>query len=144
MSATPYDQQIEDLLKLYRTQREEAAETRRRINETTATATAPRQAVKVTVSAQGEVTAVEFPTAAYRRMAAKEFADVLLTTIQQARAQAFEEAGAVVSAQLPPGVAVADLLQGRLDPDAILPVDPEMPDHVRDYLDHGFRAGSHG
>jgi DNA-binding protein YbaB len=144
MSATPYDQQIEDLLKLYRAQREEAAETRRRINETAATATAPRQTVKVTVSAQGEVTAVEFPTGAYRRMAPKELAEVLITTIQQARAQALEEAGAVVSAQMPPGVAVADLLQGRIDPAAVLLDDPEMPDHVRDYVDHGFQGGSHG
>ncbi|AVZ71606.1 hypothetical protein SLUN_04780 [Streptomyces lunaelactis] len=143
MSTTPYDQQIDDLLELYRTQREEAVETRRRISGTTATATAPRQTVKVTVSAQGEVTAVEFPTGAYRRMAPKELADALLTTIRQARAQALEEAGAVVSAQLPPGVAMADLLQGKLDPTAVLPDDPAMPDHVRDYVDHGFRGSSH-
>lgn len=140
---SPYDQQIEDLLEQYRRQREEAAETRRRINATTATATAPRQTVKVTVGAQGEVTAIEFPTGAYRRMAPKELADVLLTTLQQARSEALEGAAGVLAGELPPGVTVADLLQGRVDPGALLPEDPAMPDSVRDYVDHGFQGETH-
>ncbi|MET7385889.1 YbaB/EbfC family nucleoid-associated protein [Streptomyces sp. NPDC005529] len=140
---SPYDQQIEDLLEQYRRQREEAAETRRRINATTSTATAPRQTVKVTVGAQGEVTAIEFPTGAYRRMAPKELADVLLTTLQQARSEALEGAAGVLAGELPPGVTVADLLQGRVDPGALLPEDPAMPDSVRDYVDHGFQGETH-
>ncbi|MET7941244.1 YbaB/EbfC family nucleoid-associated protein [Streptomyces sp. NPDC005302] len=140
---SPYDQQIEDLLEQYRRQREEAAETRRRINATTSTATAPRQTVKVTVGAQGEVTAIEFPTGAYRRMAPKELADVLLATLQQARSEALEGAAGVLAGELPPGVTVADLLQGRVDPGALLPEDPAMPDSVRDYVDHGFQGETH-
>ncbi|MBK6014468.1 MULTISPECIES: YbaB/EbfC family nucleoid-associated protein [Streptomyces] len=138
----PYDQQIEDLLDQYRRQRDEAAETRRRINETTSTVTAPRQTVKITVGAQGEVTAIEFPTGAYRRMAPKELADVLLTTLRQARAEALEGVAGVLADRLPPGVTVPDLLQGRVDPAAVLPEDPAMPDSVRDYVDHGFKGGS--
>ncbi|MER7645354.1 YbaB/EbfC family nucleoid-associated protein [Streptomyces sp. NPDC126522] len=137
----PYDQQIEDLLDQYRRQRDEAAETRRRINETTSTVTAPRQTVKITVGAQGEVTAIEFPTGAYRRMAPKELADVLLTTLRQARAEALERVAGVLADRLPPGVTVPDLLQGRVDPAAVLPADPAMPDSVRDYVDHGFKGG---
>ncbi|MGW5651286.1 YbaB/EbfC family nucleoid-associated protein [Streptomyces humi] len=140
---SPYDQQIEDLLEQYRRQRDEAAETRRRINETTATVTAPRQTVKITVGAQGEVTAIEFPTGAYRRMAPKELADVLLTTLRQARAEALEGVAGVLAEQLPPGVTVPDLLQGRVDPAAVLPEDPAMPDSVRDYVDHGFQGATH-
>ncbi|MFG3165556.1 YbaB/EbfC family nucleoid-associated protein [Streptomyces sp. NPDC048200] len=140
---SPYDQQIEDLLGEYRRQREQAAETRRRINATTSTATAPRQTVKVTVGAQGEVTAIEFPTGAYRRMAPKELADVLLATIQQARSEALDGVAGVLAGELPPGVTVADLLQGRVDPTALLPEDPAMPDSVRDYVDHGFQGESH-
>ncbi|MEU5309375.1 YbaB/EbfC family nucleoid-associated protein [Streptomyces sp. NPDC021562] len=140
---SPYDRQIEDLLEQYRRQRDEAAETRRRINETTATVTAPRQTVKITVGAQGDVTAIEFPTGAYRRMAPKELADVLLTTLRQARAEALEGVTGVLSGQLPPGVTVPDLLQGRVDPAAVLPEDPAMPDSVRDYVDHGFRGETH-
>nr|WP_239154564.1 YbaB/EbfC family nucleoid-associated protein [Streptomyces sp. SID14446] len=127
----------------YRRQREQAAETRRRINATTSTATAPRQTVKVTVGAQGEVTAIEFPTGAYRRMAPKELADVLLATIQQARSEALDGVAGVLAGELPSGVTVADLLQGRVDPTALLPEDPAMPDSVRDYVDHGFQGESH-
>ncbi|MFD7677885.1 MULTISPECIES: YbaB/EbfC family nucleoid-associated protein [unclassified Streptomyces] len=140
---SPYDQQIEDLLEQYRRQREQAAETRRRINATTSTATAPRQTVKVTVGAQGEVTAIEFPTGAYRRMAPKELADVLLATIQQARSEALDGVAGVLAGELPPGVTVADLLQGRVDPTVLLPEDPAMPDSVRDYVDHGFQGETH-
>ncbi|ALV31358.1 YbaB/EbfC family nucleoid-associated protein [Streptomyces sp. CdTB01] len=139
----PYDQQIEDLLAQYRRQRDEAAETRRRINETTATVTAPRQTVKVTVGAQGEVTALEFPTGAYRRMAPRELAEVLLTTLQQARAEALRSVAGVLADGLPPGVTVPDLLQGRVDPAAVLPEDPAMPDPVRDYVDHGLQGENH-
>ncbi|MEC3997659.1 YbaB/EbfC family nucleoid-associated protein [Actinacidiphila sp. DG2A-62] len=140
--STPYDQDIEELLALYRRQREEAAETRRRINEVTGTATAPRQAVKVTVGAQGDVTAIEFPTGAYRRMAPKELADALLATIREARAEALEKVAELTSLALPPGVKVADLLRGEVDPAAILPDDPAMPDTVRDYIDNGLPEGA--
>ncbi|MFD9596453.1 YbaB/EbfC family nucleoid-associated protein [Kitasatospora sp. NPDC059973] len=135
---SPYDQEIEDLLAQYARQREGAAETRRRIAATTATATDPRQAVKATVGAQGELTALEFPTGAYRRMAPKELADLLLATVGQARAQALEAVSAVVTAELPPGVVLGDLLQGRVDPAALLPEEPAMPEAVRAYVDHGL------
>ncbi|BBB02281.1 hypothetical protein RVR_10143 [Actinacidiphila reveromycinica] len=142
--STPYDQDIEGLLELYRKQREEAAETRRRINEVTGTATAPRQTVKVTVGAQGDVTAIEFPTGAYHRMAPKELADALLATIREARAEAMEKVAELTSLALPPGVTVTDLLRGEVDPKAILPDDPAMPDEVRDYIDNGRPEGAAG
>ncbi|KUO15553.1 YbaB/EbfC family nucleoid-associated protein [Streptomyces dysideae] len=137
---TPFDQEIEELLGQYRKQRDEIADMRRQLDETTATVTAPKQAVKVTVGAQGEVTAIEFPTAAFRRMPPKELADTLLTTIQQARAKALEKTSELMSARLPAGVSMADLLQGKANPRDLLPEDPTMPDSVRDYVDHG-RSG---
>lgn len=142
--STPYDQGIEDLLALYRRQREQAAETRRRINEVSGTATAPRQSVKVTVSANGEVTAVEFPTGAYRRMAPKELSEAVLTALAQAREKALEQVAELTSLGLPPGVGVGDLLRGEADPTALLPADPTMPDSVRDYIDNGRPDGLRG
>lgn len=142
MSTTPYDQGIEDLMALYHRQREEAVETRRRINEVTATATAPRQTVEVTVTAQGEVTAIDFPTGAFRRMAPKELSELLLATIRQARAEALQQVAELTSLGLPPGVSVADLLQGKADPTVLLSEDPTMPDSVRDYLASGGPASS--
>ncbi|MFD8542561.1 YbaB/EbfC family nucleoid-associated protein [Streptomyces sp. NPDC059649] len=134
---TPYDQEIDDLLALYRTQRAEAVETRRRINAVTGTATAPRKVVKVTVNAQGDVTQIEFPTGAYHRLPPKELSDVLLATIRQARASALEAAGELTSLGLPPGTSVADLLQGKADPSALLADEPDAPDSVRDYIENG-------
>jgi DNA-binding protein YbaB len=138
---TPYDQGIEDMLALYQKQRAEATETRRRINETTGTATAPRQSVKVTVSAQGEVTAIEFPTGAYRRMAPKELAETLMATLTEARADAMTRVAELTDLRLPPGVRVGDLLEGRADPSTILSEDPTMPDSVRDYIVNGRPSG---
>lgn len=142
--SSPYDQEIENLLEQYRKQREEAVETRRQINELTSTATAQRRTVKVTVSAQGEVTGIEFPTGAYRRLAPKELADILITTIQQARADALERVGDLMSEKLPPGVTMAGLLRGEVDPKQLLPEDPAMPDAVRDYVDNGRPEGGLG
>jgi DNA-binding protein YbaB len=136
-----YDQQVEGLLAEYEKQRQQAIDTRQRINELTGTATAPRQTVKVTVSAQGEIQTIEFPTGAYRRMAPKELADALTDTINAARAKALEQVAELMSAQLPEGVNFADLLQGRVDPTVLLPDTPEMPDGVRDFLEHGRMDG---
>jgi DNA-binding protein YbaB len=139
--STPYDREIEDMLALYQKQRAEAAETRRRINETTGTAVAPRQAVKVTVNAQGDVTAIEFPTGVYRRMAPKELAEALMTTLAEARADALAKVAELHDLRLPPGVRVADLLQGKADPAAMLAEEPAMPDPVRDYIANGRPTG---
>ena len=135
--SSPYDQEIEDLLALYRKQRQEATEARRRINEVTGTATAPRQPGKATENAQGEVTAIEFPTGAYHRMAPKELSEALLTTIRQARANALEAVAEVSSQGLPAGVRITDLLEGRVDATELLAEEPGMPPEVRDYIAEG-------
>jgi DNA-binding protein YbaB len=139
-----YDQQIEDLLAQYNRQRESAAGIRRRINATTATVTGPRQAVKVTVGAQGEVTAIEFPTGAYRRMPPKELADVLLATIEQARSEVLQSTASILADELPAGWDVLGLLQGKADPATVLPEEPVMPQNAHDAIDRGFRGNSHG
>ncbi|SEL30945.1 YbaB/EbfC family nucleoid-associated protein [Streptacidiphilus jiangxiensis] len=138
---TPYDQGIEDMLALYQKQRAESADTRRRINEVTGTGSAPRQAVKVTVTAHGELTAVEFPTGAYHRMAPKELADALMAAFAEARADALTKVAELTDLRLPPGVRVADLMEGKVDPGALLPESPGMPDSVSDYLANGRPAG---
>lgn len=138
---TPYDQGIEDMLTLYQRQRAEASETRRRINEVTGTGSAPRQAVKVTVTAQGELTAVEFPTGAYHRMAPKELAEALMSAFAEARADAMTKVAELIDLRLPPGVRIGDLVEGRVDPGTLLPETPGMPDSVSDYLANGRPAG---
>jgi DNA-binding protein YbaB len=138
--STPYDQQIEDLLSEYREAREKAADTRLRINQIEATVTAPRRAVKVTVGAQGQVTAVDFPTNAYRTMAPKELSKLIVTTLEKARAQALDKVMETALGPMPGGLSPAALVTGDFDPRALLPEEIQLPDAVRAYIEQGLGA----
>ncbi|HET6500280.1 MAG TPA: YbaB/EbfC family nucleoid-associated protein [Amycolatopsis sp.] len=135
--ASVYDKRIDELMESYRKHRAEAVQLRQQINEITATVTASRQALKVTVTAQGEVTAIEFPTGAYHQMPPKELSDLLIKTIGEARQKAVEEMSELMSPRLPNGVTFAGLLRGEVTADAVLPEEPPMPEAVREYVEHG-------
>ncbi|MEU7041788.1 YbaB/EbfC family nucleoid-associated protein [Streptomyces varsoviensis] len=136
--STPYDQQIEDLLAEYRDAREQAVDTRRQINEIQATATAPRQVVKATVGAQGQVLALDFPTGAYRNMAPKDLSRVIRATLDQARAKALSQVMEVAVERLPEGMTPVDMVRGNFDPRDVMPKDIQLPDAVKEYVEHGF------
>ncbi|KUN92551.1 YbaB/EbfC family nucleoid-associated protein [Streptomyces caeruleatus] len=137
MTSSPYDQHIEELLGEYRRQRAQVGEVQRTMREVKASATAPRQALKVTVNSQGEVTEIEFPTGAYKRMAPVELSQMLLTTIQKARTDAMAEVAEVLSGHLPAGMSATDLLQGKADLGGLLPEAPAMAEEVQEYLANG-------
>lgn len=127
-------ERVGSLLTEFRRMRERTLENFQRVNEIEGTATAPRQAVKVSVSARGAVTAIEFPTGAYRRMAPKELADTLCAVIAEARGQAIEEMTALLAGQLPEGTPVKDLVNGDVAAataalDAVRPP-AELLDHL--------------
>lgn len=132
-----FDRQIEELNEQYRAAVAKAAELRRKIGEISATATAPREVVKVTVGAQGEVRAVEFPTSAYKRMAPAELAATLMSTIGEAREKALAAYSDLMQPEMPSGLNVVDLLQGKADWSALRPAGQAMPDAVREYVEHG-------
>jgi DNA-binding protein YbaB len=146
--SSPYDEQVEKLLAQYRDARERAADTRRRINEVEATATAPRKVVKVTVSAQGQVTALDFPTAAYRTMAPKDLSKTILATLEEARTRLLSKVSEVTLGGMLGGVPIADLLCGQADVRSVVPEELELPEAVRAYVDHGLgvleRGDRHG
>ncbi|AEW92804.1 MULTISPECIES: YbaB/EbfC family nucleoid-associated protein [Streptomycetaceae] len=146
--SSPYDEQIEELLAQYRDAREQASETRRRINEIEVTVTAPRQVVKVTVGAQGQVKALDFPTGAYRNLPPKDLSRVILAALEQARTQALGKVSEVALGGMLGGVSPADLLQGRVDPKSLFPEELELPEAVRAYVNHGLGVreggGNHG
>jgi DNA-binding protein YbaB len=58
--------------------------------ETSATAASPHRSVLVTVNAQGEITALAFPTDAYRAMSAAELAEEILSAARDAKSKARE------------------------------------------------------
>ena len=136
-----FNEEINQLLAEYRAQLAQAGELQRRIREISGTATAPRQTVKVTVGAQGELTALEFPTGAYKRMAPNELSEAILGAAREAQAKAMESVRGLVAPRLPGGVDFLDLIKGEADLSAALPADPPLPDAVREYIDGGRIVG---
>jgi hypothetical protein len=65
--------------------------------------TAPRNAMRVTVGARGEIVELSFPTEAYRSMAPAELAALVKDTVTRARSEAADEATAALASFLPPG-----------------------------------------
>jgi len=119
-------QQIEELFAAYHETRAEALRTRERIAGISVSAAAPRQTVRVTVDGLGAITALEFPTHAYRKMAPAELSEAILRAVADARAQVLNELAALspASGLLSGVVNPADLLAGRADVARLLPEDP--------------------
>jgi DNA-binding protein YbaB len=132
-----YEQQVEELTAAYEAQRAKTMELRRKITETTGSATAPRKSIKVTVSARGDVTAIEFPTEAYKRMPPKELSEVLLATIGKAKSAALKSVKDTMAAELPKGLNYIEMLKGNADAAITAPTEADMPDFVRQQLAGG-------
>ncbi|HKT00217.1 MAG TPA: YbaB/EbfC family nucleoid-associated protein [Rugosimonospora sp.] len=124
----------EDRLAEYREHVARLGETQRRLSEIACTATAPRQAVSVTVGHGGVVTAISFPTGMYKRMAPVELATALMNTINEARDMALDEAGEILAPSLPPGLSARAMLTGQVDLRSMLPDTPHMSDQTREVL----------
>lgn len=133
-----YDAQMESLLADYRTALAEAGEVHRRITEIVGAACSPRQTVRVTVTAQGELLSVEFPTDAYKRMPPAELSEAIAAAVRAAKEDAFEQLAAVVPEHSPGGLPLMDLIRGRVKPADLFGAQPAVPDAVREYL-----GGSH-
>ncbi|MFF7361470.1 YbaB/EbfC family nucleoid-associated protein [Streptomyces sp. NPDC008125] len=134
---TPFDEQIEQLQETYRAQLAQIDDMQRRMREVSGTATAKAQAMKATVGPQGELTAVEFPTSAYRRLTPKELADLVLSTVQEARAKATAGMAQVMAPHLPEGLDAEHLLRGTADVKQLMPPEPAMSEAVRQYVEQG-------
>jgi DNA-binding protein YbaB len=135
--ADRFETEVEELMRAFRERRAEAGNRQRQIVELRATATTPRQTVKVTVDVHGAITALEFPTSAYKRMTPKELADAITSTAAEAKTKALESLHTTVLPELPAGLNYADLIQGKADLATALPAEPSMPDQVRDYVATG-------
>ena len=132
-----YADDIEELMTRYRDRRARAGELQRQIAEITGNAVAQRQTVKVTVNVQGEITALEFPTGAYKRMTPVELAETITATAREAKAKALENLKTLMLPELPNGLNFMDLIQGKADLATALPEEPPMLDEVREYIRTG-------
>jgi DNA-binding protein YbaB len=132
-----YSDDIEELMTRYRERRARAGELQRQIAEITGNAVAQRQTVKVTVNVQGEITALEFPTGAYKRMTPVELAETITATAREAKAKALENLKTLMLPELPNGLNFMDLIQGKADLATALPEEPPLLDEVREYIRTG-------
>jgi DNA-binding protein YbaB len=137
---SPGDNVLAGLLREYREHVEQAAQLQEKLAGLTATATAVRQTVKVTVGARGDLTALEFPTGAYRRMPPQELAALIVATAGQAREQVAKEVAELVAPTLPSGMDVGSLIRGQADVRAMFGEQPTMTDDVQEYVNHGRKG----
>jgi DNA-binding protein YbaB len=121
-----YRRMIEELTEEYEKARAHTGELRREISELTASATAPRETVRVTVGAQGDVRSIEFRGSAYKRMAPAELSAAVMATISQAKDKAQRKLSELMAPELPPGVNFLDVLQGKAELPAMAKFDPEV------------------
>jgi DNA-binding protein YbaB len=135
-----YDQMIEELTAEYQRRRARTGELRQQIAGITATATAPRNTVKVTVGAQGDVRDIEFPAGAYKRMAPAELTSALLETIAEAKEKAQEKLKELMAGETSNASRLVDIVTGKAEMPNMQSADPPMPDTVRDYLTYGGRG----
>ncbi|MGH3434610.1 MAG: YbaB/EbfC family nucleoid-associated protein [Thermocrispum sp.] len=122
---TNQDRQLDEAMARYQRRREELGEFQRRMAQVSAKVAAPRQVVSVTVGSHGELRELTFPSPAYKNMTPSELASVIMNTIDQARAQALDQAADLLAPMLPAGVNPRELVRGKADLDAMMPEDPE-------------------
>lgn len=124
---------VEDIMREHREQLAQAAQLQRAVAGVTATAADLRRAVRVTVGARGELTALEFPTGAYRRMAPQELAALIVATATAAAERAAARVAGLAAPTLPSGLDVGRLLSGSAGVGEIFgerrPVPGEHADH---------------
>jgi DNA-binding protein YbaB len=123
-----YPERVEQAMNRYTKIREQTLEARHRMAAISSTVTAPRQVVSVTVGRHARVTAVKFPTDAYRRMAPAELAKVLMETIEAAQEKAMTEIAEIMAPMLPIGFDTQAMLRGDSSFEELLPADPAARD----------------
>ena len=139
-----FEAAAEEALARYKEKRIEAMALQRRILDISGTAVSKRQSVKITVNVHGEITSIEFPTGAYKRMTPTELAEAVKATAQEAKAKAVAELREMMQPKMPGGVDLIDLIQGKADLPAMLPNEPQMTDAAAEYIRAGLPGSRPG
>ncbi|WP_229404482.1 YbaB/EbfC family nucleoid-associated protein [Micromonospora sp. NBRC 110038] len=122
--SSPLSNQVEQALAELERQKAAIDEIQGDLHSAYSTVTAKNRAVAVTVDSRGTVTAIKFPTSAYRSMAGPELGELLVDTIGSARDEALARTVAAFESLLPAGLPMIDLLTGEADPErGPLPMD---------------------
>jgi len=110
-----YEAEIAELMSRYRQKLADLIGLQRRVVESSATVASVYQSVRVTVNGQGEITALEFPTGAFRVMPAAELSEEILTAVRDAKAKAREPLKELLALDLLDGSRLLELIQNQVD-----------------------------
>jgi DNA-binding protein YbaB len=125
---------LERLFEEYQRQRDNLGNMQRRMAEISASATSPRREVTVTVGQNGVLTDIQFANGAYRRMTPSDLTAVVMSTFNEAKEAALEEAARILAPMLPDGVDAGAMVRGKAGVDAYMPAEPRMATSVREIL----------
>lgn len=129
-------QSMEQLFEEYQRKRATLSELHQKIMAISVTAASARREIEVTVNHAGSITGIVFTGSAYRRMAPKELADLILRTVQDAKERSLEESAGLLAPIMPNGMDAHDLVSGRLGIEHLVPADgPRLPQIVRERLE---------
>ncbi|GAA1324905.1 YbaB/EbfC family nucleoid-associated protein [Pseudonocardia xinjiangensis] len=127
----------------YRTRLDNLMQMRNRLKSVSASATAPRKVVSVTVGNGGELTDLSFPTNAYKTMSRTELAATILRTVAEARTKAMQQSAETLGPILPAGVDFDHLVDGTVEMKDLLPEGISLPPHLAEFFE-GRPGGSTG
>lgn len=119
-----FTNELGELFESLRQQQAVMAEAQVKVREVSATVTARKRALTVTVDAQGNVTELSFPTEAYRKMAPRELAALIQETFVKARQDVARQVAELMAPFIPDGVSLEDIAKGEMDWDSIVPPVP--------------------
>lgn len=137
---SPFDAEIEGLLASYREQVSQVSNSIQQMRSLTASATAPRRTVQVTVNSQGEVVALEFPVSRYKELPPAELSAIIMATIAEARADVGRQVAEMTASAMPGSVDIETLRSGSLGLGAMLPDEPQVHEGVQRYVTQGRPA----
>jgi hypothetical protein len=134
MQVSYYDERVAELLEDLKAKQARAGEVRRKLDEISASAAAPRNIVKVTVNAQGQLTGIEFPVAGYKRMPPIELAKTIMDTTCQAVDKATDAVRELLTPEMPAGLNFMDMLQGKAPKPDLAAIMKTIPERVLEHI----------
>lgn len=129
-----YDERVAELLEDLKQKQARASELRRKLDEISASATAPRNIVKVTVNAQGQLSGIEFPVAGYKRLPPVELAKTIMDTAREAADKAIDAVRELMTPEMPAGLNFIDMLQGKAPQPDLAAIVKTLPERVLEHI----------
>jgi DNA-binding protein YbaB len=118
------EERLERALSGYRRKREQFLATQKNLRVASATSTSRDRLVTVTVDVRGNVTALKFNSADYAALDETELADLIMTTMTEARAKIRGQAGPAVVPLLPGSARCDEVAGGSPRMYRLLPREP--------------------